>query len=98
MPRKGKYLTLKTDLATLNIQRYDPKTAYSTDDKIIASFVKFCDKQSEENKINPYPLLHQLHNGNLIVKNKSYPAEMWLEMAKRAIDLPKSKLKKKLEI
>lgn len=88
--RKGKFQILKANFEGNEEGTIDPMTMYSTQDPMVSQFIDYCDKLHDNQRINPYPILHQIYQGNFIVKNQSYTDAMWLQLFNRAILLAKS--------
>lgn len=44
-------------------------------------FVKYCEATfNSDAPVGPYPLLHQLYHGRLVIKNQSYAPSLWPEL------------------
>ena len=58
VPREGKYLGLKDDVAMAGGVQFDNREAYPLEQYFTRAFIYACQPDPDELSINPYPLLH----------------------------------------
>ena len=58
VPRKGKYIVLKTDIAEAMENVEDPKEKYDLKDIYVNQLVTYCANSRDGEPMNPFPILH----------------------------------------
>ena len=86
VPRTGKYTGMRMDPSKEN-KAVNLKADYPVSSRAVRSFIRYCETDHVGVTVNPYPILHQILYGNLIVKNRSYNNDVWVNLTARALEL-----------
>ena len=76
---------LKADSFILIPTREKAILSYNQKDKRLRDFINYCESTyNSATPIGPYPILHQLYHGRLVIKNKSFEKSLWPELLDEA--------------
>ena len=92
LPRDGKFkvLTGKEKTVQANQKRETMESSYDLEIPEVNKLIKFCQTTlKDKHPINPFPILHQLYRGRLVVKKQAWKAKYWAKIIFLVLEIQK---------